>query len=203
MILATSAVARADDVEAVHGRLDHDLVLTAALGGGVALNDRVHADPTGSASLELRARLVDMAGLLVAAEWRPEGDSRVVIAADLRPLFFARWLLGASLHRAWADLLLDSIGLELGAAIGPFDAEAGVALAIGFGLDVPLYVGEHADGVFLRLGARHVTAGAGDQAAPRGGTSDWLIYGALGGRFSVESGIVSWEPERYETRAPE
>jgi hypothetical protein len=99
--------------------------------------------------------------------------------------------------------LLDSIGLEFGAAVGPFDADAGVALAIGFGLDVPLYIGDHADGVFLRLGARHMTAGAGDQATPRGGTSDWLIYGAFGGRFSVQSGIVSWEPERYEVTPPE
>ncbi len=194
--------AAADDVRAVHGRLDHDLVLTAALGGGVALNDRVHADPTGSASLELRMRLVDMAGLLVAAEWRPEGDSRVILAADVRPLFLARWILGGSLHREYLDLLLDSIGIDLGAAFGPFDDDAGVALVIGFGFDIPLYIAPHADGLFLRVGARHVTAGVTDQLAPRGGTSDWLLYLAFGGRFSVATGVVSWEPDRYEVRSP-
>lgn len=198
-----ASTAHADDVRAVHGRLDHDLVLTAALGGGVALNDRVHPDPTGSASLELRARLVDMAGLLLAQEWRPEGDSRLIVAADIRPLFLARWILGGSLHREFLDLMLDSIGLDLGVAIGPYDDDAGVAVAIGFGIDVPLYIAPHADGFFLRLGARHVTAGITDQAAPRGGTSDWLVYAAFGGRFSVDAGIVSWEPARYEVRPSE
>lgn len=196
--LAPSAHAQFEP--AIHGRLDHDMVLTGAIGGGVALNDRVHPDPTGSASIELRARLVDMAGLMLAAEWRAEGDSRIILAADVRPLFLARWLLGASLHRAYLDVLLDSIGIDLGAAFGPLDPAFGVAFVIGFGLDVPLYIGPHADGLFLRLGARHVTAGVTDQSAPRGGTSDWLIYAALGGRFSVASGIVSWEPERYEVR---
>ncbi len=201
-MLGLASAARAEDAPAVHGRLDHDLVLSGALGGGVAWGDRVHPAPTGAASLELRARVLDMAGVVVAGEWRPEGDSRLVVAADLRPLFLARWLLGASLHREFADLLLDSLGLELGAAFGPFDGGFGVALAIGFGLDVPLYVGPHADGLFLRLAARHVTAGAGDQAAPRGGTSDWFLGAAIGGRFSVPSGIAEWEPARYEVRAP-
>lgn len=195
---ALGASARAQYEPSIYGRLDNDLVLTGAVGGGVALNDRVHPDPTGSASIELRARLVDMAGLMLAAEWRPEGDSRIILAADVRPLFLARWILGGSLHRAYLDLLLDSIGIDVGAAFGPLDPDFGVAFVIGFGLDVPLYIGPHADGLFLRLGARHVTAGVTDQSAPRGGTSDWLIYAALGGRFSVASGIVSWEPERYE-----
>ncbi len=200
-LLVPSALAssvRAQFEPSIHGRLDHDMVLTGALGGGVVLNDRVHPDPTGSVSIELRARLVDMAGLMLAAEWRPEGDSRIILAADVRPLFLARWILGASLHRAYLDLLLDSIGIDLGAAFGPLDPDFGVALVIGFGVDVPLYIGPHADGLFLRLGARHVTAGVTYQSAPRGGTSDWLLYAALGGRFSVASGIVSWEPERYE-----
>lgn len=198
VLSALAPAARAQLEPSVHGRLDHDMVLTAAIGGGVALNDRLHPDPTGSASIELRARLIDMAGLMLAAEWRAEGDSRLILAADVRPLFLARWILGGSLHRAYLDLLLDSIGIDLGAAFGPLDDDLGVALVIGFGLDVPLYIGPHADGLFLRLGARHVTAGVTDQSAPRGGTSDWLLYAALGARFSFASGIASWEPERYE-----
>jgi hypothetical protein len=203
LCLIASPVCAQEEIAAVHGRLDHDFVITGALGGGVALNDRVHPDATGAASIELRGRLIDMAGLVLAAEWRPEGDSRVLVMADIRPLFLARWILGGSLHRAWLDLLLDSIGLDIGAAIGPFDGDAGVALAIGVGFDVPLYIGPHADGAFLRLAARHVTAGAADQLAPRGGTSDWALYAALGGRFSFASHIVSWEPDRYEVRIPE
>lgn len=203
LFLTAAPVCAQEEVAAVHGRLDHDFVITGAIGGGVVLNDRLHPEPTGAASIELRGRLVDMAGLVLAAEWRPEGQSRALIMADIRPLFLARWILGGSLHRAWIDLLIDSLGLDIGAAIGPFDGDVGVALAIGVGFDVPLYIGPHADGVFLRLAARHVTAGAADQLAPRGGASDWALYAALGGRFSFASGIVSWEPDRYDVRIPE
>ena len=118
----TGTTAHAQDGDGVYGRLDGDLALSAGLGGGVVHGDRQHvAEWSGTATLELRARVLDMAGVLLAGEWRPEGDERLIVAADLRPLFFARWLLNASSRRAWADLLVDSIGLDLGVAIGPFE----------------------------------------------------------------------------------
>ena len=203
--IAAPAAGHAQDGDGVYGRLSGDLSLSAGIGGGVVHGDRQGiAEWTGTATLELRARVLDMAGLLVAGEWRPEGDDRVVVAADVRPLFFARWLLSASSRRAWLDLLVDSIGIDLGVAVGPFEDGAGVALAIGFGLDVPLYFPEHLDpGVFLRLSARHAIASPTDQLAPRGGTSDWVMLALLDVRAFVLSGLAGWEPARYRVDPPD
>jgi hypothetical protein len=203
LVLGT-ATARAQDGDGVYGRLGGDLVLSAGAGGGFVFHDRqLLSEWTGEATVELRARVLDMAGLFLAGTWRPLGDDRVIVGGDLRPLFLARWLLGASAHRAWQDLLVDSIGCDLGAAFGPFEDGAGVAFSIGFGVDVPLYFPPHLDpGVFLHLGARHVIASATDQLAPRGGTSDWTILVLLDVRAFVWSGIAGWEPRRYRTDPP-
>lgn len=197
-------LAAAQDGDGVYGRLSGDVALSAGIGGGVVYADRQHvAEWTGEAMVELRARVLDMAGLLLAGEWRPEGDDRVIIAADIRPLFFARWLLGNSSHRAWEDLLVDSIGLDLGAAIGPFENGAGAALAIGFGIDVPLHFPPNLDpGIFLHLGARHAIASATDQLAPAGGTADWTILAVLDVRAFVMTGLAGWEPARYRVDDP-
>ncbi len=194
--------AHAQDGDGVYGRLDGDLALSAGLLGGAVTHDRVHPAWTGAALVELRARILDTGGLFVAGEWRPEGDSRVTLGVDIRPLFLPRFLLGAVTRVRWVDLLIDSIGLDLGAAIGPFDSQAGVGLAIGFGLDVPLFLpDETSTGLFLRLGARYVTASALDQAAPRGGTTDWVLLAGLDFRGLVGTGLPRWEGPRY--RPPE
>lgn len=194
--------AHAQDGDGVYGRLDGDLALSAGVLGGAVTNDRVHPAWTGAALVELRARILDSGGVFVAGEWRPEGDSRVTIGVDIRPLFLPRFLLGGVTRFRWLDLLIDSVGLDLGAALGPFDAQAGVGLAIGFGLDVPLFLpDETSTGVFLRLGARYVTASALDQAAPRGGTTDWVLLAGLDFRGFVATGLPRWEGQRY--RPPE
>ncbi len=203
-VVVLAAPARAQYGDGAYGRLDGDLALSVGVNGGVVLDDRVHPAATGSASLELRARILDSGGLFAIGEWRPEGDSRVIVGADLRPLFLARFLLGLESGYQWFDVLLDSIGIDVGAAIGPFDHDAGVGLAIGFGLDVPLYLpARTSGGVFLRLGARYVTASALDQAAPRGGTTDWVFLAGLDVRAFVATGLANWEPTRYRPRGPE
>ncbi len=184
--------------DGVYGRLDADLALSVGVSGGAVTNDRVHPAWTGSVSLELRARILDSGGVFAVGEWRPEGDSRAVVGVDIRPLFLPRFLLGAETGSQWVDLLIDSLGLDLGAAMGPFDREAGVGLAIGFGVDVPLFVPERTSGgVFLRLGARYVTASALDQAAPRGGTTDWVLLAGLDLRALVATGLPLWHGPRY------
>jgi hypothetical protein len=201
-VLGVAAHASAQG-DGVYGRLDGDLALSAGVNGGIVLDDRVHPAVTGSTSLELRARILDSGGVFAAGEWRPEGDSRVVLGVDIRPLFLPRFLLGAQTGSQWLDLLVDSIGLDLGAAIGPFDVAAGVGLAIGFGLDVPLYLPERTSGgVFLRLGARYVTASRLDQAAPAGGTADWVLLAGLDVRALIASGLPRWEGARYRPPTP-
>ena len=198
VVLAVPSLAHAQHGDGAYGRLDGDLALSAGVSGGAVTNDRVHPAWTGSASLELRARILDSGGIFAIGEWRPEGDSRVIVGVDIRPLFLPRFLLGAQTGFRWLDLLIDSIGLDLGAAIGPFDAAAGAALAIGFGLDVPLFLPERTSGgVFLRLGARYVTASALDQAAPHGGTTDWVLLAGLDVRALVATGLPGLEGPRY------
>jgi hypothetical protein len=100
--------------------------------------------------------------------------------------------------RFW-DLLLDSIGIDLGVALVPLDEDIGAALAIGFGLDVPLvFFGEGYEGISLRLAGRHVAALPTDRLGPDDGINDWLAMAAIVVRGSVSTGLPSWERPRYE-----
>ena len=89
--------------------------------------------------------------------------------------------------------------MHIGAAVLPLDEGVGVGLALGLGLDVPILVPSiFADGLMLHLGARHVRAGAADQAGPAtGGVSDWLFYAALTVKFGADLGLVDRELSRY------
>ncbi len=195
-LLTTSLAAPAAAQDGAYGRLDGDLTLEAALGGGAAFEGE---QVLGAGTLELRMRYLDVAGLFAAGELRPEGASRVIFGADLRPIFLARFLLNATLGDRYWDVFFDSIGLDLGVAIVPLDERAGVALAVGFGLDVPLvFFGEGYEGISLRLAGRHVAALSTDRFAPDGGVNDWLAMGALVIRGSVSTGLPAWGPRHYE-----
>jgi hypothetical protein len=198
-LIAAPSLALADESGA-YGRLEGDLTLEAGLGGGVAFEgDAV----LGAGTLELRMRYLDSAGIVVGGEARPEGASRVWIGADLRPIFLARFLLGRSFRDRYWDILIDSIGIDLGVAILPLDETVGAALAIGFGVDVPLvFFGSGIEGLSLRLAGRHVAALETDALGPAGGANDWIVMAALVVRGSVETGISAWEPARYELPAP-
>lgn len=195
-VSALAAPASADAGGGAYGRLSGDLTLEAALGGGAGFEgDSV----VGAGTLELRARYLDVAGLMVGGELRYEGMSRVLVAADVRPLFLARFLLNLSFQDRFWDLLLDSVGIDLGVAFVPLDQGLGAALAVGFGLDVPLvFFGEGYEGLSLRLAGRHVAALPTDRFGPDGGVNDWTAMAALVVRGSVSTGLVSWERRRYE-----
>lgn len=205
LVLVPAALARAQQTEGdtVYGRFDGDLVISAGIGGGIAIHDRRHPDVLGTTSLELRARLLDTGGIVIAPEWRPEGDSRVILGIDLRPLFLVRFLLLQESGDRYLDLFVDSIGIDLGAAITPLDQDLGLAIAFGWGLDVPLWIPERGLGgsIALRLSGRYVGALPGDQLAPRGGTDDVALLGVLTIRWSADLGIAAREPPRY--RDPE
>ena len=191
------SLAEAQDGDTVYGRFDGDLVLSAGIGGGVAIGDRQH-DVTGTTTIELRGRLLDTGGLVVAAEWRPEGDSRIVVAVDLRPLFLIRFLLAQQSGDRYLDLFVDSIGIDLGAAITPLAEDVGLALAVGWGLDVPIWVPERMEGaISLRLAGRYVGAHLTDQHGPPGGIDDVAILAVLNVRGIVDLGVSAWEPSRY------
>ncbi len=197
VVLTAAAPAAAQD--GAYGRLDRDLTLEAALGGGVAFEG---GGPLGAGTLELRARYLDEVGVMIGGEVRPDGTSRVLISGDLRPLFLARFLLNGSFGDRFWDLLLDSLGFDLGVALLPLDEQIGAALMVGFGIDVPLvFFSEGNEGISLRLAGRHVASLATDRLGPVNGADDWLAMAALVIRGSVVTGLPSLEPQRYEVRA--
>jgi hypothetical protein len=82
-----------------------------------------------------------------------------VLAAgvELRPLFLARWLNDAEWGRARWDLLVDSLGLELGACLSQregarFDSAPG--LQAGIGLELPILASASGPWIGLHGGAR-------------------------------------------------
>ena len=165
------------------------------MGAGV-----VHArDSAASVVAELRARVIDAAGVVVAFDGAPAGPDHLFVGLELRPLWPALFLMDLSNgHERW-DLLLESIGVEIGAGLTPLGDELGVGLSWGLGLEFPLVLPEDfARGVWLRMGARHQAVHRADPGAPNGGESAWLAYAAIALRGGIDLGFSDWEPARYE-----
>ncbi|MDP9035455.1 MAG: hypothetical protein M3O50_11665 [Myxococcota bacterium] len=126
--------------EPSYGRLDGDV--TFVLEAGIAIGPR---NPRGLGGARLR--YLDTAGWFmtyedagfVGAESAPQ---RVLATGcEMRPLFLFRWLRDYETKRPFFDLVVDSIGIELGAA---FAQRAGSSfssrpeLQAGLGFEVPL-----------------------------------------------------------------
>lgn len=136
-----AAEARAEGrPEPTYGRLQGDVTLVAGLGGVVAARG-------GRAEGELRLRYLESAGLFATYEdgalvGSAAEPTRVLSAGlELRPLFLARWLTGRESQRARFDLVVDSLGLELGGMLeqpagGGFASRTG--MQAGLGVEVPI-----------------------------------------------------------------
>lgn len=190
--LLSASLCRAQQAtgDGLYGRLNGDLTLSAGLGAAVAI------DHGPKCAIDLRARYLDSIGILVSPEWAPrETGGAVAVALDVRPLFLVRFLGNSSLGRAWVDLMLDSLGLEIGSWLGPFNRHFGAAFLLGAGVDAPLSA--HGDsGFWFRLAGRYIYASPGDQAAPNRGKSEVSIIAALLFRATVNIGLAGWEPDR-------
>ena len=136
-LVATVAHAQGDTT---YGRLDGDVGFV--VGAGITVAPRAPR-----ASFDLRLRYLDSVGVFATYEDAPliaqSSDPQRVIAvgAELRPLFLARWATGTEVHRDRLDLLIDSLGLELGVffaqpAGGSFASRAGVQF--GLGVELPI-----------------------------------------------------------------
>lgn len=199
---------RASD-DGVWGRFGSDLVLSIGANAGLGLGDpaalaRGSEGPVFSLDAELRLRVIDSAGVVIAPEWRPEGASRLVAAIDLRPVFLARFLFGATTRDRYWDLFFDSFGFELGATIFAPEGRVAVGWVVGFGAEIPLWVPPEITGALaLRLAARWTGAGSADVWGPNRPVDDWTLHAGLLVRFHANIGIASWEPPRYRVREPE
>ncbi|GAB4212655.1 MAG: hypothetical protein OHK0013_35670 [Sandaracinaceae bacterium] len=196
---------RAND-DGVYGRFGSDLVLSLGVNAGVSLGDpalaaRASDAPTLAIDAELRARILDSAGVVIAPQWRPDGASRLIAALDIRPVFLARFLLGASTGDRYVDLFFDSLGVELGATVFAPDGRVAVAFAVGFGAEIPLWAPPETTGaVAIRLGARWTGAGSADVWGPQRAVDDWTIHAGILVRFHANVGLARWEPDRYRVR---
>jgi len=136
-----AGLARADGaVDPSYGRVQGDLTLVAGLGATVA-------EGGTRAEGELRVRYLDSVGVFGAYEdgplvgASPDPRRALVGGLEVRPLFLFRWLRGHESHLAWADLVVDSLGLELGAVAAQpagqaFASQGGVQA--GVGVELPL-----------------------------------------------------------------
>jgi hypothetical protein len=194
-LLPAEVLADARHDDGLYGRFAGDLWLGAGLGGGVL------AAPGGARDagvLELRARYLDSvgpflfaqgSGLLVAdASWQLGGG------VEIRPLFLARFLTARSLGNAWLDVLVDSLGLELGVAATGLEARTRAALVVGGGLEIPLFLG--VPRVSLRLGARLVHADADGQGIAPAVRNELSVLAALVVAAPVDAGLAGREGPR-------
>jgi hypothetical protein len=190
MLLGIGATGRAEPEtgDGLYRRFAGDLTLSS--GACAALT--VTGDP--KIALDLRARYLDSIGVLAAPEWAlADQSAAVAVAIEIRPLFLARFLTNAYSGRAWVDLVVDSIGAELGTWLGPSDGHFGAAWLVGGGVEAPL--NSRGDrGFWLRLALRYLRASASDQAAPSGGKSEVSVLAALIYRTTAKLGLASWEP---------
>jgi hypothetical protein len=139
-------------VDPTYGRISGDVCLAPGAGATIA--------PRGArAEGELRVRYLDAVGAFATYEdavlSSASSDPRRVIAGgfELRPLFLYRWLRGLETQRGYVDLMIDSVGLELGAFLSAPPASPGdfrPGFQLGLGLEVPvqaqatgLWVGLH------------------------------------------------------------
>jgi hypothetical protein len=189
MVLALGCVARdahaqsrrgAPDDDGVYGRLANDTVLSAEVGGGLALSN---GELRGAFAATLRARALDTGGLFVGYQIAPGAirHDALSLGLDLRPLTLARIFQDWERGPRTLDLFIDSIGLELGAAwVRPglaWGNGSGIAWVFGAGAEVPLWWSS-GNAVCLRAHVRWTHAAPSDALAPSSAQDDSLFVTA-------------------------
>jgi hypothetical protein len=155
-------------VDASHGRLGGDVTVVAGLGATLG-------PATARAALDVRLRFLDSVGAFAIGESTLGSSTRAhafCTGLELRPLFLGRWLKGLEFGAPTLDLLVDSLGLELGTYVeAPAASDAGgrPGAYLGLGAELPLFA--RPTGLWLavhgglRLGPRAL-GGADDERTP-------------------------------------
>jgi hypothetical protein len=165
--------------DASHGRFDGDVALAGAAGMVVG--------PRGPrAAADLRFRYLQTAGLFATYEDGPlvgsasEPRRALAFGVELRPLFLARWATGRELGIGHLDLLIDSLGLELGAVFAqPEGARFGgrPGLQAGLGLELPFF--GRASSPFLGLHGGVRWSDSALSGGPLDGPGDRALYAMI------------------------
>lgn len=180
-IAVAPALASADEKapperESLYGRFDGDLAIVGAVGA-------TFGPRAPRATADVRFRYLSTAGLFVTYEQGPpftesaEPRRALALGVELRPLFLARWGTGREFARPRLDLIVDSIGLELGAVfMQPDGASFGArpGLEVGLGLELPVF--EKASGPLVGLHGGVRFSDTALSGGPLDGPSDRALY---------------------------
>lgn len=200
VLTAFSSSAHADRRgDGLYGRWDRGLTLALGAGPGATWISR---DADVSVVGEARFLVADVAGLVLSGRWGPNAGQNLFLGVDLRPLFPALFFLDSQTWNEFADLLLQSIYLELGAAF-LLDGERSSGLGVGFGFAVPVYrpLKTTLRGLWFRIGARHVNADPSFRTTPAEvDRSEWTLFLTFVVRLGFKADLGRWEPPRYRSR---
>lgn len=161
LVLVSPAVGQAQEVHDVfYGRMSGDLVLSLD-----ATAEAIYTGTSGlsaGAGVVARARFMDMMGIALGYDRsfaEPRWDA-LWLTTDLRPTYSARVNYDLQRGPRWLDLMVDSIGLEVGAAVlrpgEAFGRGSGLGLTMGAGIELPL-TWNRGRAVMLRLAVRWIT----------------------------------------------
>ncbi len=188
--------ARLADRDTTNGRIDGDLGVV--VGAGASFGPRA---PRGAA--ELRLRYLETAGFFVTYE---DGfgaaaavPARVVATGlEVRPVFLGRWVTGREVGLGWADLAIDSLGLEVATFFeqppaGSFGPRPG--LQAGLGIELPVLGRASGPWIDVHGGVRWSDGVMG--GGPIGGPADRAVFlsvtVALHWLFATH--VVDWNDE--------
>ena len=116
--------------DGLYNRWDRGLTLSFGAGPGATwLNGKADPNLVG----EARFLVADVAGVVLSGRWGPDSGQHLFLGVDLRPLFPALFFLYKQTWNEFADLLLQSIFLEIGPAF-LLDGNRSTALGVGFGM---------------------------------------------------------------------
>jgi hypothetical protein len=201
-VFVASAIAWAGGSDGAYGRLEGDVTLVAGVGGEVVATPR-----RWLGTAELRARYLDAAGVVVSYQ---EGDAfgRATsygelrrgfgAGVEIRPLFPVRFLKNFETGGGFADLVLDSFGLEMQAW---WSAQEGSAvsrpgLSLGLGVEVPF--APHATGVWLRISPQVRWTAPRLEGDPVEGSRMFVLSIGLAWHQVVDAHIVDAGDRRVE-----
>lgn len=177
--------------DGIYGRLSGDLVLSGEVFGG--LSSRADGSAFGGAAFRLRA--LDMTGLVVGYDWAfaPGRGDALWFGVDLRPAMLARISFDSERGPRWFDLMIDSIGIDLGGAwVRPGEAlgnGSGLSFMLGTGVEVPLSW-SNGGGWMLRLSGRWYSAQRWDAQGTGRDDSAWQVGLGVVWRATVNAGLV-------------
>lgn len=184
--------------DGLYGRWDRGLTLALGAGPGATwISSKADISIVG----EARFLVADAAGLVLSGRWGPDSGQHLFLGVDLRPLFPALFFLYKQTWNEFADLMLQSIYFELGAAF-LLDGHQSTGLGVGFGFGIPIYRPlTTLRGLWFRIGTRYINANPSYRnTEPNVDRSEWTLYLTFLVRLGFKANIGRWDPTRYRHR---